>query len=284
VLEALRNLTKEINAILLKLQIAGQNVNANSLAAERVAELVLTWSVSVRPNLAAMKVPPEVLERADGLTSRAARLTGKTSTRNQYVSVLHAIRRVLIEQVLLEVARIPLALQLAVTTAAEGKLFPEISDLPNQLVPNSLQGWSESIKKFLKRHPFDKNVFIMVAYRSELATVVHRVETELRKLDLNPILAKDHNLTDDLYNPIACLMCCAYGVAIFGRAEAAQMHNPNVVYELGMMQLLKRPCVILKHTKLRRMPTDLLSRLYEDYSTQKEAARKLTEWWARSNA
>jgi hypothetical protein len=66
--------------------------------------------------------------------------------------------------------------------------------------------------------------------------------------------------------------------------EAAQMHNPNVVYELGMMQLLKRPCVILKHAKLKRMPTDLSSRLYEDYSTQKEAARKLTEWWARSNA
>lgn len=283
-LEALRNLAKEINAILLKLRIAGQNVNANGLVAERVAELVLTWSVSVRPNLAAMKVPREVLERADQLTSRAARLTGKTSTRAQYVSVLHAIRRVLMEQVLLEVARIPIALQLAVTTAVAGNLFPEISDLPNQLVPNALQGWSEPIKKFLKKHPFDKNVFIMVAYRHELATVVKRVETELRKLDLNPVLAKDHNLTDDLNNPIACLMCCAYGVAIFGRAEAKQMHNPNVVYELGMMQLLKRKCVILKHGKLKRMPTDLLSRLYEDYSTQKEAARKLTEWWARNNA
>jgi hypothetical protein len=107
---------------------------------------------------------------------------------------------------------------------------------------------------------------------------------ELVRLHLNPILARDYSLTNDLYNPIACLLCCSYGVAIFDRAETAQMHNPNVVYELGMMQLLKRPCVILKHTKLKRMPTDLLSMLYEDYSSQKEAVRKLSEWWTRRDA
>ncbi len=283
-LEALRNLNKEINAIILKLQNAAQNIPANSTIVERVQDLVLTWSVSVRPNLAAMGVPHEVLGRADQLTSRAARLTAETSRKTKYLAVLHTIRRVLMEQVLLEVAQIPSALQLAATTAVTGNLFPEISDLPNQLVPNALQGWADPIKQFLKKHPFDKNVFIMVSYRRELAPIVERVEAELRRLDLNPVLAKDHNLTDDLYNPIACLLCCSYGVAIFGRAEAKQMHNPNVVYELGMMQLLKRPCVILKHAKLKRMPTDLLNRLYEDYSTQNQAVRKLNDWWTRSNA
>jgi len=85
-------------------------------------------------------------------------------------------------------------------------------------------------------------------------------------------------------NPIACLLCCSYGVAIFDRAQLTQAHNPNVVYELGMMQLLKRPCVILKHAKLRKMPTDLLSMLYEGYSSRQEAADKLGAWWARNNA
>ena len=32
------------------------------------------------------------------------------------------------------------------------------------------------------------------------------------------------------------------------------------------------------------MPTDLLSMLYEGYSSQKEAVRKLGEWWTRINA
>jgi hypothetical protein len=283
VLEALINLNKEVHAIILMLQNAPQNIPTNSPIAERVQDLVGTWSVSVGPSLAAMRVPREVLGRADQVTSRAGRLTAKTSRKTKYLAVLHAISRVLMKQVLLEVARLPPALQLAVPTDVTGNLFPEISDLPNDLVPNALHGWAKPIKKFLKKHPFDKNVFIMVAYRSELVPVVARVEAELRKLDLFPVLAKDHNLTDDLYNPIACLLCCAYGVAIFGRGEAEQTHNPNVVYELGMMQLLKRPCVILKHAKLKRMPTDLLTRLYEDYSSQNEAARKLTEWWTRSN-
>lgn len=283
-LEALLNLNNEVKAIILNLQNAGQNIPANSPFVERVQDLVRTWFVSVRPNLAAMGIAQEVLGRADQVTSRAARLTAKTSRKTQYVAAMHAISRVLTRQVLLELTKIPVGLQLVATAAAVGNLFPEISDLPNQFIPNALHGWAEPIKKFLKKHPFDKNVFIMVAYRRELAPIVARVETELRNLDLFPVLAKDHILTDDLYNPIACLLCCAYGVAIFGQAEAKQIHNPNVVYELGMMQLLKRRCVILKHAKLRRMPTDLLNKLYEDYSSQNEAAQKLTEWWARSNA
>lgn len=282
-LEPLRNLNKEITAIIVELRNTPQNIPANNPVVERVQALVLTWSVSVRPSLAAMRVPTEVLSRADQLTSKAARLTAKTSPKTKYRSILHAIRRVLFEQVLLEVAKIPFAVQLAVTTAAAGNLFPEIPDLPNQLVPNALQGWAEPIRNFLKKHPFDKNVFVMVSYREELAPLIRRVKQELVDLDLNPVLAKDHNLTDDLYNPIACLLCCSFGVAIFGRAEAKQMHNPNVVYELGMMNLLKRRCVILKHAKLKRMPADLLSRLYEDYSSQNEAVRKIAEWWTRIN-
>jgi len=70
-------------------------------------------------------------------------------------------------------------------------------------------------------------------------------------------------------------------VAIFDRAETAQTHNPNVVYELSMVHFLKRRCVILKHSKLRTMPTDILTMLYEDYSSQEEAVRKLGEWWIR---
>jgi hypothetical protein len=124
----------------------------------------------------------------------------------------------------------------------------------------------------------------MVSYRARLEALIEGVKDKLEELHLNPILAKDHALTNDLYNPIACLLCCSYGVAIFDRAESAQMHNPNVVYELGMMQLLRRPCVILKHANLKRMPTDLLSMLYEDYSSKREAVRKLGEWWERSNA
>jgi hypothetical protein len=283
VLEALRNLLREVSAILSALRNVG-NSAVSSTVIERIQELVLTWSVNIRPGLAAIGVPEEVLNRADNLTSRLARLTSGTVSRNKVFAALGAVWKVLHEQILLEVARIPAAVQAAVTAPSPVALFPEISDLPNQLVPYAIQGWSEQIKKFLRKNPFGKNVFIMVSYRAKLEGLVSGVKEQLVRLHLNPVLAKDHSLTNDLYNPVACLLCCSYGVAIFDRAETAQMHNPNVVYELGMMQLLKRPCVILKHTKLKRMPTDLLSMLYEDYSSQKEAVRKLSEWWTRSNA
>ncbi len=121
----------------------------------------------------------------------------------------------------------------------------------------------------------------MVAYRARVEPIIQRVQAELVHVGLNGVVARDHRLTDDLNNAVACLLCCNYGVAIFDRAERGQRHNPNVVYELGMMQLLKRRCVILKHRDLPVMPTDLLTHLYEDYATVDQAAEKLRQWWAK---
>ncbi len=283
-LEALRNLLREVSAILSALRRSAANSVVSTAVIERVQELVLTWSMNIRPGLAALGVPKEVLHRADELTSKLAQMTSGAVSTSKVLVALAAVWKVLHAQVLLEIAKIPTELLAATTAPAPEALFPEISDLPNQLVPFALQGWSKQIKKFLRKNPFDKNVFIMVSYRAKLEPLIGSVKAELVRLHLNPVLARDYSLTNDLYNPIACLLCCSYGVAIFDRAETAQTHNPNVVYELGMMQLLKRPCVILKHAKLKRMPTDLLSMLYEDYSSQKEAVRKLGEWWTRRDA
>jgi hypothetical protein len=124
----------------------------------------------------------------------------------------------------------------------------------------------------------------MVSYKRPLTPLLGRIKKALVELELDPIVAREHNITNDLYNPIACLLCCSYGVAIFDRADTRQMHNPNVVYELGMMDILKKPCVILKHKQLKKMPSDLLSRLYEDYNSNEEAVRKINDWWARQTA
>ncbi len=281
--EALRNLLREVNAVLVAVRQGEGTSPVKPVIIDRIQELVLTWSLTIRPNLAAVKVPLEVLNRADRLTSRLARIASGTVNNNTVASALGPVRKVFHGQILLEVARIPPGALAALPAPTPATLFPEISDLPNQLVPYAIQGWSEQIKKFLRKNPFGTNVFIMVSYRRHLDPLIKDVKKKLTKLHLKPVLAKDHSLTNDLYNPVACLLCCSYGVAIFDRAEAAQMHNPNVVYELGMMQLLKRPCVILKNANLRKMPTDLLSMLYEDYSSRPEAVRKLGEWWARTS-
>jgi hypothetical protein len=232
-----------------------------------------------------MGVPAEVLNNAEEASSQIARLTAHATTAKQYQSALARFRQVLTKQVLLEVAGLPLAVQLA--TAApmvQQQERAEIPDLPNQFIPNALVGWTHRLRSFLKAHSFEKNVFIMISYRAQLAPLLKRLKKALIALELDPIVASEHHITDDLYNPIACLLCCSYGVAVFDRAETQQRHNPNVVYELGMMDILKRPCIILKHRQLAKMPSDLLSRLYEGYDSNDEAVRKINEWWARQTA
>jgi hypothetical protein len=280
---SLRNLIREVKAIITILRGLPRGKPLNDALVERIQELVSSWTGTVRPILAAFSLPPEVLTRADGLISKAVRSVSTNGAQSKSLASLLAVRRVLLEQILFEVAKTPLAVSAAAKVAAPEPLFPEISDLPNQLVPYSVQGWSERIKGFLRKNRFGKNVFIMVSYRARLNPLIGSIKTELKSLGLEPVLAKDHTLTDDLYNPIACLLCCRYGVAIFDRAETGQMHNPNVVYELAMMQLLKRPCLILKHGKLKNMPSDLLNKIYEKYSSKNEAVQKLGEWWARIN-
>jgi hypothetical protein len=282
--ETLRNLLREVNAILATLRQGARDSLVSAAVIERIQELVLTWSVNVRPGLAAIDVPKEVLNRADGLTSKLSRLASGTVRRHKITTALSAVRTVFLKQILLEVARIPIGRQAAFPAVGPVSIFPEISDLPNQLVPYAVQGWSAQIRRFLRKNSFGRNVFIMVSYRAALNPLIVAVKDKLVSLGLNPVVAKEHAITNDLYNPIACLLCCSYGVAIFDRPEVTQTHNPNVVYELGMMQLLKRPCVILKHASLKRMPTDLLSMLYEAYSSRDEAAQKLGEWWVRNNA
>lgn len=274
--EALKNIRREVDALSEAILAESGAFLTNNQLLERIAELFFGWLSNLKPLLVAGPVPAEVIARADRALSEVMKLTGRRSRREDYRTRLRAFRLVLMDQILPEVLNLPIAVP---ATSTRQPLLAEIPGLTDELVPHSLLGWVTQLREFLATHAFDHNVFIMVAYRTRLKTLIDRLKGDLLALGLNGIVARDHRITDDLNNPIACLLCCNYGVAVFDRAEARQMHNPNVVYELGMMQLLKRPCVILKNRKLKIMPTDLLSRLYEDYATVDEASTKLHGWW-----
>ena len=92
------------------------------------------------------------------------------------------------------------------------------------------------------------------------------------------MVASEHALTDDLYNPVACLLCCSRGIVVFDQAEQDQVFNPNVAYELGMLHLLGRQCLILKHKALRTLQTDILMKLYVPFSSATDARRLVADW------
>ena len=217
------------------------------------------------------------------MTEDIVRLSSGRSRKEMYRFKLLALRRVLGKELILEIARLQRSAQVERVSvhAIERSVLPEIPGLTNDLIPNALYGWANAIRTFLRQNSYDHNVFIMVAYRPASKKIISDVKQTLIGLGLNPIVARDHNLTDDLYNPLACLLCCRYGIAIFDKGESKQLHNANIVYELAMMQTLKRPCMILKHESLRTMPSDFLHKLYEPYRTPKDAADAVESWWHR---
>lgn len=282
-LPELRRLRKEIESLISAVRDGPGRILANAPVIERLQDLSFTWSSGVRQRVVAWGVKHEILRTPDRLASELARLTVHSSSKERYLSLLRRLDSALSAYVIPAVLNVPVGVRLAAVPVAQ-PVLPEIPSLPNEFIPNALYGWIPKIRQFLAQHSYDRNVFIMVSYSHTLAPLVRAVQRSLVDLKLNPILARDHDATDDLYNPIACLLCCSYGIAIFDRAEARQTHNPNVVYELGMMQLLKRPCVILKHRNLRKMPSDLLTRLYETYSSTEDAVRKINGWWGKLSA
>jgi hypothetical protein len=190
---------------------------------------------------------------------------------------------VLGRELLLEIARLERSVQPEKVSAQviERSVLPEIPGLTNDLIPNALYGWAKAIRTFLQQNSYDHNVFVMVAYKPSLRKLISDVKQALTEIGLNPVVARDHNLTDDLYNPLACLLCCRFGAAIFDKGESKQLHNANIVYELAMMQTLKRPCMILKHRNVKTMPSDFLHKLYEPYRTSNDAVNAVKGWWRR---
>jgi hypothetical protein len=153
-----------------------------------------------------------------------------------------------------------------------------VPDLPLRLVPNAILGWKRRVEAFVERYPFDKSVFLMIRYRARNRLLVRAIKNVLSLSNLTAIVASEHRVTDDLYNAIACLLCCSRGIAVFDEPEPEQVFNPNVAYELGMMHLLGRECLILKHTKLDVLPADILMKLYSEYRAVGQA-RALVQGW-----
>jgi hypothetical protein len=153
-----------------------------------------------------------------------------------------------------------------------------IPDLGVALVPSSIVGWKSPMEAFCREHSFERSVFIMVRYRARTEPLIKAVKEALEEENLFGVVASEQRITDDLYNPVACLLCCSRGIAIFDEAEEKQDFNPNVAYELGMLHLLGRPCLLLKHVSLRALQTDILMKLYEPFSTPADTIRVTTDW------
>jgi hypothetical protein len=146
-----------------------------------------------------------------------------------------------------------------------------------------LVGFQTEIEQQVRRFPFEKNVFLMLRFREANQDLSDFIIETLREAGLNGVRADqpDWNITNNVYNPVAAIYCCKYGIALFDEAEPNQAYNPNVIYELGMMQCLGREVLILRSDSLPSVPFDLIKDLCMPYRGALAARTNVRKWLQR---
>src|SRR5205807_4426068 len=126
----------------------------------------------------------------------------------------------------------------------------DVMTVPGSSFPliKPLVGFRSDIDRQITNFPFESNVFLMMRFKETNKALSDFIIEILESAGLKGVRADDPawNITKNVYNPIAVLYCCKYGIALFDEAEPGQAYNPNVIYELAMMQCLTRECLILR--------------------------------------
>jgi guanylate kinase len=149
-----------------------------------------------------------------------------------------------------------------------------------------IQGYKREIYTKADTTDYEKNIFLMARFRDSNSLLLGYISDIIRQLGYNCVIAKndDWQLTRNVYNPIAVLYCCKYGIALFDEISATNpgddknVYSPNVSYELGFMHMQGKDCLVLKHSSLPDVPFDFVKELISTYSNQLELKPILTSW------
>jgi len=231
----------------------------------------------VRPGIEPLAASKKPLLKLSAELEAVAQLTSRRSRVIDYQKRLQRVAH-LADELVIQLPPTAASLGPPTLSSSAVPFIQGIPDLPAQLVPNALIGWRSQMEAFVAKHAFDASVFVMIRYRERNSDLVKEIRGALAKRQYKAVLASDHSITDDLYNPVACLLCCSKGIAVFDEPEKDQVFNPNVAYELGMMHLLGRQCLALKHEALKALHSDILMKLYQPYATPSDAKACVASW------
>lgn len=168
----------------------------------------------------------------------------------------------------------------------ENTNWVEIDNTHRYPLVESLIGYKKKIVEKIEKYPFNKNVFLMMKFRDSNKLIYSFIKKNLDIYGFNCVRADDDNwdITGNVYNPIAALYCCKYGIALFDKvdkvdkSEKENSFSPNVAYELGIMHHQLKDCLILRHYSLPQMPFDLIKDLHYKYSENLEVEGLILKW------
>jgi hypothetical protein len=163
--------------------------------------------------------------------------------------------------------------------------------IPPSLAPPELVG---PLRDFLSAHPFERNVFGMTRYPDtgsaitettdpvDAALVIARDVCGKHGLELH--LASDRAISDDLWTNVAGHMWASkYGIGFF-EDRLGRGVNYNLTLEVGGMLITGRRCALLKDESIKKLPTDLVGRIYREVDLSRlPTVEKALHSWARDD-
>lgn len=175
---------------------------------------------------------------------------------------------------------------LKVSQQPKNKLFVSPNESYDLIRP--LVGYKERINVQLEKYPYDKNIFLMMKFRD--STEDKYSNTDLYKIIQKIVKAYGYQciradqeewtnlIQNSIYNPLAVAYCCKYGIALFDYPEKGANYNPNVVYELGMMQAQGKECIVLRDKSIKEIPFDLVKEIHHVYQGENDIVKYLESW------
>ena len=143
---------------------------------------------------------------------------------------------------------------------------------------NSLVGFKKPIQA--RTEEYERNVFLMMKFRDNNELVYKFIKKQLEENGFKCIRADEPewNITRNVYNPLAIIYCCKYGIALFDEPEDGNQFSPNVAYELSMMHLQGKNCLVLLHKDLPSVPFDFIKDLHKKYSKDLALEELVSRW------
>lgn len=145
-----------------------------------------------------------------------------------------------------------------------------------------MPSYSESEEKFYKEYGHF-SVFVIMPFIDTLDPVYEAIKKTFKKYKITAVRADSKEFSDDLWSNVSTyLNCCIAAVAVFNKFDNEEdIYNPNVALEAGYVMALGRKVCLLKDSRLKKLSTDIISKLYKIYDAndiEKTVSQQIESW------
>lgn len=163
--------------------------------------------------------------------------------------------------------------------------YKEIKVLKNiDFKTSILPSYTKEESIFFENNGHD-TVFVIMPFKEELNDLYKEIKDVFGKYKYKVVRADEKEYANGLWENVKVYLdCCKIAVAVFEKNDQDN-YNPNVALEVGYMLAKGNKVCILKDLNLKKIPTDLISKLYKEYDPNniKKTIRKQLKSWIEDN-